>query len=392
MAGTTPRSPDDLALYAERWPLHMATVLGNEERVRWLLDANADPRARNDEDITALDIAVENGWLAIAKLLVKAKADVAATSTEGMTALHAAVLAQAHVELVQFLLDAKSDVAAKCIGGLMPLHMAAAKGYLGIVQHLVGKAKADPMARDDGGCTALHMACRDGQVRTVAWLVTVAKVDVEDYNNRQNQTPLCLAAWSDRLDVVRWLVTEGEAEVDALRQTAGTALHIAALTGNLAMVQFLVQEGRAKLECRNLEDNLTPLHQAARRGNLEVVKWLVAASAQVDATTSLGFTPTMVAMHDGHNAVVRWLVRAGKADTRIESVVGSVAAMAANREESCAPDELRRAKRLTRWLARKCCRLGCVARGAKKCGRCEIVYYCGGECQRADWPRHRLEC
>ena len=370
----------------------MATALGNEEHVRWLLDAKADPSARNDEDITALGIAVENGWLAIAKLLVKAKADVASTSIEGATALHAAVLAEAHVELVQFLLDAKSDVEAKCIGGLVPLHMAAAKGYLGIVQHLVGKAKADPMARDDGGCTALHLACRDGHVRTVAWLVTVAQVDVEDYNNRLNHTPLCMAAWSDRLDVVRWLVTEGKAEVDAMRQKTGTALHIAAFTGNLTMVQFLVQEGRAKLECRNLGNNFTALHQAVRSGNLEVVKCLVAANADVDATNSLGFTPTMVAMHDGHRAVVRWLVRAGKANTRIESVFGSVAALAANREIDCTPDELRRAKRLTRWLARKCSRLGCVARGAKKCGRCEIVYYCGGECQRADWPRHRLEC
>ena len=81
----------------------MATALGDAGCVKWLVDAKADPRARNDAGITALDIAAENGQLAIAKLLVKAKADVAATSPDVFTALHAAVLAQVHVEVVQFL-------------------------------------------------------------------------------------------------------------------------------------------------------------------------------------------------------------------------------------------------------------------------------------------------
>jgi ankyrin repeat protein len=45
----------------------MATVLGNEELVKRLVDEKADPRARNDADISALDIAAENGHLAIAE-------------------------------------------------------------------------------------------------------------------------------------------------------------------------------------------------------------------------------------------------------------------------------------------------------------------------------------
>jgi len=28
----------------------------------------------------------------------------------------------------------------------------------------------------------------------------------------------------------------------------------------------------------------------------------------------------------------------------------------------------------------------------KKCGRCQTAYYCNGECQLKDWPRHKLIC
>ena len=40
----------------------------------------------------------------------------------------------------------------------------------------------------------------------------------------------------------------------------------------------------------------------------------------------------------------------------------------------------------------KCCRV-CGANGRlKKCGRCEKVFYCGQECQKKDWTRHKSEC
>ena len=33
-----------------------------------------------------------------------------------------------------------------------------------------------------------------------------------------------------------------------------------------------------------------------------------------------------------------------------------------------------------------------MRREVVRCGRCKSFYYCSGECQRKDWPLHKLEC
>ena len=59
-------------------------------------------------------------------------------------------------------------------------------------------------------------------------------------------------------------------------------------------------------------DGMTALHWAARRGDLDVVKMLLAAGANVRATTRLGnYTPLLLASEGGHAAIVEALVAAG---------------------------------------------------------------------------------
>ncbi|KAI9034594.1 hypothetical protein DFJ74DRAFT_700972 [Hyaloraphidium curvatum] len=43
-------------------------------------------------------------------------------------------------------------------------------------------------------------------------------------------------------------------------------------------------------------------------------------------------------------------------------------------------------------LPRACGWCGKEVRGLKSCGRCKMVAYCGAECQRADWQRHKAVC
>lgn len=33
-----------------------------------------------------------------------------------------------------------------------------------------------------------------------------------------------------------------------------------------------------------------------------------------------------------------------------------------------------------------------VGAGSTQCSRCRAVYYCSGECQSSDWPKHKTSC
>ena len=40
----------------------------------------------------------------------------------------------------------------------------------------------------------------------------------------------------------------------------------------------------------------------------------------------------------------------------------------------------------------RCGEASCAGKGTKSCSRCKSVRYCGGACQKADWPAHREAC
>jgi len=86
--------------------------------------------------------------------------------------------------------------------------------------------------------------------------------------------PLCAASVNGHLEVVKFLVEEGGADVESKSNTGRTALSFAAYNGRLDVVEFLVEEGGADVESK---DNYgqTPLSFAAAMGRLEAVKFLV---------------------------------------------------------------------------------------------------------------------
>merc|ERR1712153_28482 len=117
------------------------------------------PEKLNDKDErgdSALHKAAYNNSLAVAELLVQAKADVHAKGTGGFSALHWTADKNS-LPIAELLVQAKADVTAKTNSGSSVLHMAAAKNSLEIVELLV-QAKADVQAKDMYGFSALHNA------------------------------------------------------------------------------------------------------------------------------------------------------------------------------------------------------------------------------------------
>ena len=88
-------------------PLHYAAMYGDAATLRALLDAGADPNARNAAGATALMWAADD--LAKARLPVDRGADVNATSLDGRTPIMLAAARAGSSQVLSLLLDKGAD-------------------------------------------------------------------------------------------------------------------------------------------------------------------------------------------------------------------------------------------------------------------------------------------
>jgi ankyrin repeat protein len=128
-----------------------------------LIEAGADPDAKDEYGVTCLMYCAITGSSELMQKLIEMGADVNAKDRYGRTALIEALTTENDIplQLYKVLIDAGADVDARIAGGLTPL-MLAADGSTEIL-HILIDAGADLNAADDSGTTALQRAKSDPQ-------------------------------------------------------------------------------------------------------------------------------------------------------------------------------------------------------------------------------------
>ena len=147
----------DLALFGSYWEnVARAAAANDAAQVSQLINSGKSPNDVDDNGRPALDIAVVNGNLQIAAILIKAKARLDVRDRLGNTPLH---LATEHhqVEMAKLLIDVGAPVDAEDHNGVTPLMIAARRGYLDIGEALLAKG-ANPRKTDFTGHDALSFA------------------------------------------------------------------------------------------------------------------------------------------------------------------------------------------------------------------------------------------
>ena len=247
-----------------------AAVAPGVGTLRLLLEAGADPKAKNRRDATALLWAATDP--AKVRLLLEHGVEINAKSVEGRTPLYLAAMQPSGTEVARLLLEKGADASAKDITGRTPLMAAAGAGNVESMRLLLDKGAA-ANARTEAGSTALMDAVR-----------------------------------SKNLQAVQLLLDRG-ADVNAATKRNSTALAVAASWGSEDIAKLLLEKG-ARVDTKD-DRGYTPLMYAAYSESMsdQVVRMLLAKGADLKATGE-GETALTLASKRGETAVLRLLKEA----------------------------------------------------------------------------------
>ena len=189
-----------------RSPLHSACASRALDVVEMLVEAGAGVRAKSDDGDTCLILAAYFGHTETVRYLVGLpEVELNYRDTENnYTALQHAV-EEGYTDVVQVLIDAGADVDTRGNLGRSPLLYVCASGELDVVKMLV-RAGAGVRATDDEGDTCLILAAFFGHTETVRYLVGLPEVELNHRDTAKNYTALQYAVQEDHKDVAQVLI------------------------------------------------------------------------------------------------------------------------------------------------------------------------------------------
>ena len=259
-----------------------ATMAGDRETVRALLQAGADVDAPQIDGTTALHWAVRYDDPDTAALLIRAGAEVTTANRAGSTPMQLATL-NGSAPMIERLLDAGADVDGRLNPhGDTALMMAARTGLPDPVRLLLDRG-ADVDARETwGGTTALMWAVSEGHAEVVRLLIHANA----DLDARSRIYPVADAPGSEGPEPED---ADPEAAPVAYSNGGFTPLLFAAREGDLASARLLLAAGADVNAVAS--DGKGPLSMAIYNGNYELASFLVDHGADVDEPDAAGFPP-----------------------------------------------------------------------------------------------------
>lgn len=155
---------------------------------------------------------------------------------------------------------------------------------------------------NDEGYTPLYFCCMKTKVQ-VSTITELLKIGAAvDAKGEDNETPLFIAAFQNREDVVQLLLSNGANVNEINTKRKDTALHAAARLGYEKLVQTLLKKG-ANINARNVALE-TPVFCAAKHGRHAVVYHLMAAGANLKLGNEDGKDPLFIASEKNYKNVV----------------------------------------------------------------------------------------
>ncbi|CAJ1444299.1 unnamed protein product [Effrenium voratum] len=265
-------------------------------------------KLRYPDGSTPLHMAATFGLTDSLRSLLLAGADLQATATSGVQAIHAAAIA-GHAEIVRVLVEHKANIDARhSFAQNTPLHFAAEMGHVQVVRMLC-QLGADVEAEKSQGGSALHTAADTDNAEVARVLLESCGADPEALL-LGDTVPLYLAAgrgFPAVLDVLMAAGADPDRTLRSRKKIGVGKVPEGALPGSSPQAPGWEESNGA-----------TALHNACENGHLAAVTSLLEAGARQLATMQ-GVTPLITALQYRHPHVAVALL-----DARTPANVGVV--------------------------------------------------------------------
>ena len=307
-------------------PLHAAASHGRLAIARLLLEARADVDAATADGLVPLHAAATRGEADVLGLLLTSGAKPDAKTDDGITALHLAAR-QEHCDVMRLLLDARAETNVVCHepGGVTPLQLAVHRGHDEATKMLLGAGARTDLAGTGVPASLVHVAAMAGHSSILRTLLAArAEVDAGD-DDDGTPSPLFMAISKGHAEVVEILLEAGAAR-EPVRDQMGP-LHVASCLGSCEVVRRLLSARADACACWTCDgtpvhlagegrvdsDAFTALHLAAQRGHCDVLRLLLDARAEANVLSREpdGVTPLQIAVLKGYDEAAKTLLAAG---------------------------------------------------------------------------------
>ena len=298
-------------------PLIDAARFNCREAAKKLLEAGANPNARDGEGRTALHVSSFSGNDAVTTVLLEAGADIELIDKLNQTPLILS-LKRGYVKPAELMIKkgARLDV-IDCNGGNIFHAMAEDNDnmrFLSDVHRAAGKI--DINAADHLGDTPIMRAVKMGREQMVrAFLREGADGGL---SNKDGETPMMVAIKHFHTDAVAELIKYRPEEVHQPLLSGELPLHLAAGYYSTLLAGILLDAG-ADPNARDDKNKDTPLHVAVAKNQRAMVEFLLTRGADYSITNAQGITPLQLAEKTGNKSIVEILQEAEKLGRRGKS-------------------------------------------------------------------------
>jgi ankyrin repeat protein len=365
--------------------LHHSTMLDLGNLVRCAMQAQISPDTiadTGDHYQPMLVVGARNGSIRAVRALLQggANIDITGQDNHGTALTHAS--RKGHLACVQLLLGAGANANAQSWLGLTPLMVAVMHHHVECARALL--SSSDLLLTNRAGGTAYHLS--------------VSTASTECFE-------LLLPLMSD-LDVRTVCGRYGPQGRDAAATPfyCRSALHLASAHGQQPMAKTLLKRGASRM-ARDLPRQVIPLHLAAQYGHLSCVVVLVGrpgkvlmTPAEVNAADVDGFTALHIAAYKGFDKICGVLIGAGaRLDAKTSDGITPLMIAQRYQPANAALHALLSGAGPAQLPGTVCDHCGKTAAQAsipslKTCGACHGMRFCSAACQKAAWPGHKPAC